>query len=135
MTDMCVVNNCYVQKLEKFRASVLSKVTDNWADIGEDLKKQLATINDLYCGKHFVLNLQEYASAAILEWEKIKSSNGKLGREKKMLWTRLKSKSASLLTVRTFCNFLGPDCDAQSGMVEEFKPIVLSSHLIAYRGN
>lgn len=91
MTDMCVVYKCYVQKLEKFRASVLPKVTDNWADIGEDLKKQLATINDLYCGKHFVLNLQEFASAALLEWEKIESSNGKLGKEKKLLWTRLKS--------------------------------------------
>lgn len=56
MTDMCVVNKCCVQKLEKFWASVLPKVTDNWADIGEDLKKQLATINDLYCGKRYTLS-------------------------------------------------------------------------------
>lgn len=84
---------------------------------------------------HFVLYLQEYASTALLEWEKIESSNGKLGRGKKLLWTRLKSESASLLTLRAFRNFLGPDCDAQSGMVEEFKTIVPISHLIAYHGH
>ena len=135
MTDRCVVNKCYVQKLEKFRASILPKVTENWADIDEETKQHLATINDLYCGKHLVLNLQEYASAALIEWEKIESCNGKLGREKKLLWTRQKGESASLLAVRSFCNLLGPDCDQQSGMVEEFKAIVPSSQLMAYRGN
>ena len=49
--------------------------------------------------------------------ERIESEDGKIGREKKFLWNR-RGESASLLTVRTFCNLLGPDCDPQSGMVE-----------------
>ena len=62
-----------------------------------------------------------------------------MGREKKLLWSRGKE-SATLLTVRSFCNLLGPECDEQSGMVEEFKSILkthhqCSSHLQSYRGN
>ena len=67
----------------------------------------MATINDLYCGKHLVLNLQEYASSALCEWEQIEAGDGKIGREKTTLWKRNKTDSASLLTVRSFCNFVG----------------------------
>ena len=88
------------------------------------IKQKLSTINDMYCGKHLILNLQEYASAALNEWEKIESGDQKIGRKKKLLWNRSKNASASMLTVRTFCDLLGPDCDAQSGLTEEFKSIV-----------
>ena len=89
----------------------------------------------MYCGKHLILNLQEYASAALNAWEKIESGDQKIGREKKLLWNRRKNASASMLTVRTYCDLLGPDCDAQSGLTEEFKSIVDASHLVAFRGN
>ena len=45
----------------------------------------MTAINDFYCGKHLVLNLQEYAGAALKEWEQVKSATGKLGREKHLL--------------------------------------------------
>ena len=135
MTDRCIVNKAHITKLEKWRSSILPKVTENWDELDDGIKQEMCTINDLYCGKHLVLNLQEYAAGALCEWEKIESQDGKLGREKKLLWNRSKAESATILTVRSFCNLLGPDCCEQSGMVEEFKAIVGSSHLHAYRGN
>ena len=139
MTDRCIVNKAYITKLEKWRAAALPQVTDNWEEIDDDVKHQLSTINDLFCGKHLVLNLQEYAASALYEWERIEADDGKLGRENKMLWSRGKE-SATLLTVRSFCNLLGPECDEQSGMVEDFKSVLKThhqckSHLQSYRGN
>ena len=40
-------------------------MTKDWDKLSEDLKESMTTINDLYCGKHVVLNLQEYAGAAL----------------------------------------------------------------------
>ncbi|XP_033646385.1 uncharacterized protein LOC117305613 [Asterias rubens] len=139
MTDRCIVNKAYITKLEKWRAAALPQVTDNWEEIDDDVKHQLSTINDLFCGKHLVLNLQEYAASALYEWERIEADDGKLGRENKMLWSRGKE-STTLLTVRSFCNLLGPECDEQSGMVEDFKSVLKThhqckSHLQSYRGN
>ncbi|XP_072040335.1 uncharacterized protein [Amphiura filiformis] len=140
MTDRCIVNKAYIEKLEKWRAKALPQVTENWEDIDDDVKQQMLTINDMYCGKHLVLNLQEYAASALFEWEIIEAGENKLGREKKVLWSRGKE-SATLLTVRSFCNLLGPECDEKSGMVEDFKSILTThhnqskSHLQSYRGN
>ena len=135
MTDRSIVNKCYITKLEKWRASVLPEVMANWEELDEEVKQELATLNDLYCGKHLILNLQEYAGSALCEWEVIEADGGKLGREKKVLWNRSKTESGSLLAVRTFCSLLGPECDEQSGMVREFGAVVPVSYLVAYRGN
>ena len=59
----------------------------------------MTTVNDLYCGKHVVLNLQEYAGSALDDWEAVESGGGKIGREKHLLWHR--KDSATLLAIRT----------------------------------
>ncbi|XP_041481824.1 uncharacterized protein LOC121428993 [Lytechinus variegatus] len=135
MTDRSIVNKLYINKLELWRSNILPQVIENWESLDDGVKQEIATINDLYCGKHLVLNLQEYSASALCEWEKVEANEGKLGREKQVLWNRSKTESASLLAVRSFCNLLGPDCDEQSGLTEEFKTIVQKSSLVAYRGN
>lgn len=72
------------------------------------MKKEMTTINDLYCGKHIILNLQEYAGAALNAWEEAESGGRKLGREQHMLWNR-EAESATLLAVRSVCEAFGPD--------------------------
>ena len=67
MTDRCIVNKAYISKLEKWRASALPQVVTNWAEIDDNVKQEMSTINDMYCGKHLVLNLQEYAASALYE--------------------------------------------------------------------
>ena len=48
----------------------------------------MTSINDFYCGKHLVLNMQEYAGDALKEWEQVESTTGKLGLEKHLPWSR-----------------------------------------------
>ncbi len=77
MTDRCVVNKAYITRLEKFRAAALPQVTKNWQQIDDNVKQRLSTIYDLFCGKHLVLNLQEYAGSALYELENIEAGEGK----------------------------------------------------------
>ena len=96
--------------LEKWRSSILSKVTKKLDELDDDIRQEMCTINNLYSGKHLILNLQEYDATALCEWEKIESQDGKLGHEKKLLWNSSKAESATILTVRSFCSLLGLDC-------------------------
>ena len=101
MTDQCVVNKACISKLEKWRASTLSQVIENWENIDDDVKQEFSTVNDMYCGKHLVLNIQEYAGSALCKWERIEVEDGKIGCDKKLPWNHNKGESASLLTVRS----------------------------------
>ena len=79
----------------------------------------MTSINDLYCGRHVILNLQEYAGAALYDWENVETSGGKVGREKHLMWNRGKE-SATLLAVRSVCEAYGPDGNPQAGAPVEF---------------
>ena len=66
-------------------------------------------------------------------------SDGKLGREKHLLWDR-KKESATLLAIRSFCNCYGPDADEAAGYPFEFKvhlddKFQKPCYLQEYRGN
>ncbi|PIK53027.1 hypothetical protein BSL78_10088 [Apostichopus japonicus] len=116
MTDRCVVNKKFVQLLEEWR-EVLQETT-NWDELSEEVKDAMTTINDFYCGKHLVLNLQDFVGAALKEWEQVESTTGKLGREKHLPWSR-KSESATFLAIRAVCEAYGPDASAQAGSPNE----------------
>lgn len=113
-------------------------MVENWHELSDETKEKRESVNDLYCGKHVVLNLQEYAGSALSDWELVNSDGAKLGREKHLLWNRGKE-SATLLAVTTVCEAFGPDANAQAGAPMEFVDslhrIGEKSRLIAYRGN
>ncbi|XP_033632036.1 uncharacterized protein LOC117293722 [Asterias rubens] len=118
MTDRCIVNKKFVQLMQEWREQTLPKVTANWESLSDETKANMTTINDLYCGKHLVLNMQDYAGAALKEWEQVESTTGKLGREKHLPWSR--KESATFLAIRTVCEAFGPDASAQAGSPKEF---------------
>nr|XP_054753570.1 uncharacterized protein LOC129259298 [Lytechinus pictus] len=134
MTDRCIVNKKFIRLLEEWRQKFLPSIIDNWEQLSGQLKKEMASVNDLYCGKHLVLNFQEYAAAALQAWETVESAGRKLGRELHMPWNK-KSESATMLAVRSICEAFGPDAHPQAGCPQEFKASVKQNYLRAFRGN
>ena len=65
----------------------MPNVISNWDKLSAETKTNMTAINDFYCGRHLVLNLQDYAGAALKEWEQVESDSGKLGREKHLPWS------------------------------------------------
>lgn len=118
MTDRCVVNKKFVKLLETWREKTLPKVVANWENLSDETKANMSSVNDLYCGMHLVLNFQDYAGAALKEWEQVESNGRKLRREKHLLWSR--KESATFLVIRSTCGAFGPDANAQAGLPREF---------------
>ena len=69
MMDRVAVNKAFVRKFREWQAEVLPQVFPQWQQLDEGIHEELVTLNDLYCGKHLVLNFQEYAASALREWE------------------------------------------------------------------
>ena len=139
MTDRAAVNKAFIRKFEDWRAEVLPKVYPNFSSLSESVQKELTEVNALFCGKHLVLNLQEYAQKALYDWEEAEANGCKLGREKHIPWNR-GNESATMLAVRSFCNCYGPDADPQSEYSFEFivhleDKYQERSHLQEFRGN
>ncbi|KAJ8043238.1 hypothetical protein HOLleu_10236 [Holothuria leucospilota] len=72
-----------------------------------------AAVNKAFVRKFEAWRADEYAQCALYEWERVEN-DGKLGREKHIVWNR-GNESASMLAVRSICNCLGPDADPQAG--------------------
>ena len=81
MTDKAAVSQTFVQKFSEWSANVLPNIFPNWNEMSENVKDELSTINDVCCGKYLILNLQEHASSALNEWEKVECKDGQFGRE------------------------------------------------------
>ena len=137
MTDRCIVNKKFVELLEQWRKEALPKVMEHWDTLSDSVKDNMTIVNDLYCGKHLILNFQEYAGVALNEWEKVEVNGEKLGREKFLNWSR--KESATFLAIRTVCEAFGPDSNPQAGSPVEFADqmelIGDKCRLSAYRGN
>ena len=75
MTDRCIVNKKFVKLLvEAWREKTLPKVVANWEKLSDETKANMSLVNDLYCGMHLILNFQDYAGAALKEWEQVEAN-------------------------------------------------------------
>ena len=71
-----------------------------------------AFTNCAVCGKHLVLNSQDYAGADLKEWEQGESDSDKLGREKNVPWSH--KELATFLEIRSVCEAYGHDATCKS---------------------
>ncbi len=104
MTDRHEVDKKFVELLQQWRENALPKIVEHWDQLSENVKYNMTIVNDLYCGKHLILNFQDYAGAALNDWEKVEVDVGQIGRDKFVRWGR--KESATRLAVRTV---YGPD--------------------------
>jgi hypothetical protein len=62
---------------------------EKWENLDDKKKTEIISINDFYCGMHFILGLQDHFESNIKEWEKVESGGDKLGRENLFNWHRI----------------------------------------------
>ena len=74
MTDRCVVNEKFCSILENARLEHLPKITENWSSLSPEEKEKMVTVNDLYCGLHYLVGLADNAEQSLRVWEGIVST-------------------------------------------------------------
>jgi hypothetical protein len=62
---MCL--DCVVKILEEWREQILPLHVEKWENLDDKKKTEIISINDFYCGMHFILGLQDNFESNIKE--------------------------------------------------------------------
>jgi len=125
MTDRSSVEKSCNTMLESFRQEVLPVVTDGWKDMSDEERSQLSSMNNFYCGLHFVVGLAEQAQETLKQWEKSELEPAQLQANQAAFHNS--SESGTVRLVRTVCKALEAHCNEQSGNHVQFRAF-LDSH-------
>ena len=76
MSDRHVAEKLFSELLEDYRKDISPLVTDNWAQMSEIERDQLTSINNFFCGLHFLFGLADSAEKVMQQWEVQSTSSG-----------------------------------------------------------
>ena len=69
MSDRHSAEKLFNQLLEEYRSEILPLVTENWVEMNEIEKDQLTSMNNFFCGLHFIVGLADATEAVLKQWE------------------------------------------------------------------
>ena len=75
MSDRANSQKCFNDLLFEYRAQILPDVIQNWDNILDTEREAMTTINNLYCGMHFIVGMADYSSEALCLFEEASSDN------------------------------------------------------------
>ena len=93
MSDRHAAEKLFNELLENYRKDILPVVTENWAQMSEVEKDHFTSMNNFFCGLHFLVGLADSAEAVLKQWEVEASSDD----------AHLEGSSGTQRLVRTSC--------------------------------
>ena len=69
MSDHCATQKKFNRLFTEFCSSIRSDVISNWNSLSVLEQQKLKTVNDFYCGLHFLVALGDQAEASLKMWE------------------------------------------------------------------
>ena len=79
MSDRHAAEKLFNELLEDYHKDILPVVTENWAQMSEIEKDQLTSMNNFFCGLHFLVGLADSAEEVMKKWEVQSSSDSPQG--------------------------------------------------------
>ena len=71
MSDRCATQKKFNKIFSEFRCSVLPDIVTNWDTLTSEHQQKMKTVNDFYCGLHFLVALGDQAEASLKIWENL----------------------------------------------------------------
>lgn len=75
MSDRHAAEKLFSQLLEDYRKDILPDVTENWPQMSEIERDQLTSMNNFFCGLHYLVGLADSADEVLKKWEMQSSSS------------------------------------------------------------
>ena len=69
MFERCATQRKFNRLFTKFRSSILPDIISNWNSLSVLEQQKFKTVNDFYCGLHFLVALGDQAEASLKIWE------------------------------------------------------------------
>ena len=71
MSDRCIVQKKFNELLQEYRADVLPSVVGGWEDLTSEQQSKLTTMNNYFCGLHYIFGLADQAQERLKKWEEV----------------------------------------------------------------
>eukprot|EP00117_Sycon_ciliatum_P047349 scpid58269/ scgid33823/ len=71
MSDRCIVQKKFNELLQEYRADVLPSVVGGWEDLTSEQQSKLTTMNNYFCGLHYIVGLADQAQECLKKWEEV----------------------------------------------------------------
>ena len=75
MSDRHSAEKLFNQLLEEYRKDILPDITENWPQMSELERDQLTSMNNFFCGLHYLVGLADTAVEVLKKWEMQSSSS------------------------------------------------------------
>ena len=138
MSDRGSVEKAFNTLFDSYREDMLPSAVDGWDCISSEAQTAMKAVNHFYCGLHYIVGLAEQAEAVLLEWEKLKFGQGKVGADSLPVAFETKG-SAVVRLIRTACKSFTHHGSEKSGchadMVAYLKDKGIKLHLVDFKGN
>nr|XP_054753364.1 uncharacterized protein LOC129259117 [Lytechinus pictus] len=69
MSDRHIVQKKFNELLKDYRQSILPSIIQGWKGMSEGERDQFASMNNFFCGLHYLVGLAEYAGKTLGAWE------------------------------------------------------------------
>ena len=69
MSDRHSAEKLFNEMVQDYRSEILPTIAENWNEMTEIKKEQLAQMNNFFCGLHFIVGLADAAEETIKLWE------------------------------------------------------------------
>ena len=139
MSDRHIVQKNFNKVLQEYRTSVLPSVKSNWNELSELEKSKLSTINQFFCGMHFIVGLADIAESSLKTFDQLLYDGKAVGSLAKGGYSR-NGESGTVRLVRTLCKAVQTRGCEKSGRIQDFSSFLndlgfQKDPFIPFRGN
>eukprot|EP00057_Strongylocentrotus_purpuratus_P026366 XP_011680840.1 PREDICTED: uncharacterized protein LOC105446121 [Strongylocentrotus purpuratus] len=139
MSDRHIAEKKFNNLLKEYRESILPNIVEGWADMNNEEQAKFASMNDFYCGLHFLVGLADYSSTALQTWERMIFGDDKVGAET-VPGVHVESGCGTVRLVRTICKAVQDRGCEKAGKPLQFRSFlrtkgITSVPLAPFKGN
>ena len=141
ISDQASVNKKLNDLFQVWRAEALPHVVDGWTEMTEEVRNRYITVNNFWCGLHFLVGLSEQANKTLRVWEQLLHGDRPVGAPGLPGGYSKTGEAGSTRLVRTVCKALQDRGCEKSGKPVEFRDFlrqegtVKDVPLVPFKGN
>ena len=118
MSDRCAVQKKFNDLFTCFRKDVLPTIVSEWESLSEEEENKMSTVNEFFCGFHYLVGLADQAEACCQVWDSLCWGNQKVGSLAHGGYS--KGESGVYRLIRTVCKSVQERGCEKSGRMVDF---------------
>jgi hypothetical protein len=124
ISDQASVNKKFATLLQLWRAKAVPHVTEGWNLLSAEQQGKLVSMNNFWCGLHFLVGLSEQANKTLAVWENLVHNGAEVGAPSLPRGYAKAGEAGTTRLVRTTCKAV-----QERGCEKSGKPLMFRDYL------